>query len=139
MNEHMPILDNEPDKPSHETEAAPTGWNRPLLLAGLGLVLMLGGYAAMNYVPSRSLTPRQTEEERRLTELREMAARQHGERTDVAALEERLKQVEPPWRTPPYQIPGRLAFYGGLFLFLAAGFLMYRKSPAPKRDGDEAE
>src|SRR5262249_22170301 len=117
-------------------EAAPTGWNRPLLLAALGLVLMLGGYAVMNYVPSRSLTPRQTEEERRLTELREMAARQHGERTDVAALEERLKQVG---RTPPYQIPGRLAIYGGLFLFLAAGFLMYRKTPAPKREADEVE
>lgn len=136
MNENMPILDNEPDKPSHETEAAPTGWSRPLLLAALGLVLMLGGYAVMNYVPSRSLTPRQTEEERRLTELREMAARQHGERRDVAALEERLKQVG---RTPPYRMPGQLAIYGGLFLFLAAGFLMYRKTPVPKRDADEVE
>lgn len=29
---------------------APNSWDRPLLLAGLGLALMLGGYAALDYV-----------------------------------------------------------------------------------------
>lgn len=138
----MPILENEPDDPSleHTTAPAPppTGWNRPLLLAGLGLVLMLGGYAVMNYVPSRSLTPRQAEQERQDTEFRAMAAKQRAEGTDAAALDERLKKFEPPWRTPPYRIPGQLAIYGGLVLFVAAGFLMYRKTP-PKRDADEVD
>jgi hypothetical protein len=30
--------------------SAPNSWDRPLLLAGLGLALMLGGYAAVDYV-----------------------------------------------------------------------------------------
>jgi hypothetical protein len=137
----MPIIDNEPDDRSieAETSSVPTGgsWNRPLLLAGLGLALMLGGYAALNYVPPTPLTPRQEEQERQLAELRELAAKRHADGTAVDALDERLKP-EPPWRTPPYQIPGRLAIYGGLFLFVAAGFLMYRKSP-PKKDAEEPE
>ena len=33
-----------------ERSSAPSSWDRPLLLAGLGLALILGGYAAMNYV-----------------------------------------------------------------------------------------
>jgi hypothetical protein len=135
----MPIIENEPDDLSLENDTPPaspsSGWSRPLLLAGLGLVLMLGGYAAVNYVP---LTPRQAEQERQIAELRDLAANSHADGTAVGALDERLKQVQPPWRTPPYQLPGRLAIYGGLFLFLAAGFLMYRKSP-PKREADDAE
>jgi hypothetical protein len=134
----MPILENEPDDLSLENEtsstAPPRGGNSPFLLAALGLALMLGGYAALNYVP---LTPRQTEQERQLSELRDLAAKSHGQGTAVGALEGRLKQVEPPWRTPPYQLPGRLALFGGLFLFLAAGFLMYRKSPTSKIEPEE--
>lgn len=130
----MSILKNEADDPSLEKEtvaASPApAWNRPWLLAGLGLVLMLIGYAAVNYVP---VTPRQAEQEHRLAQLRDQATRQRTEGT-TAALEERLKQVDPPWRTPPYQLPGRLAIFAGLFLFLAAGFLMYRQSPAARSD-----
>jgi hypothetical protein len=33
-----------------EQSSAPSSWDRPLLLAGLGLALMLGGYAALGYV-----------------------------------------------------------------------------------------
>jgi hypothetical protein len=33
-----------------EQPPAPNSWDRPLLLAGLGLALMLGGYAALDYV-----------------------------------------------------------------------------------------
>jgi hypothetical protein len=134
----MPIIENEPDDLSLDNEtppaAPPKGGSRPFLLASLGLALMLGGYAALTYVP---LTPRQAEQERQLAEVRDLAAKSHAEGTAVGALEERLKQVEPPWRTPPYQLPGRLALFGGLFLFLAAGFLMYRKSPTPKTEPEE--
>jgi hypothetical protein len=136
----MAIFENETDDLRHEHEemrSAPQGgWNKPLLLAGLGLALMLGGYAATNYVP---LTPRQAEQERQLAELREMAARGRQSGTAADALDERLKQVAPSWRTPPYQIPGRLAIFGGLALFVAAGVLMYRNTPTPKRETDEME
>jgi hypothetical protein len=98
-------------------------------LAALGLVLMIGGYKATTYVP---LTPRQVEQERQLGELRDLAARQKEETTPDGSLSERLHQVEPPWKSPPYQIPGRLALWGGLFLFITAGLLMYRHTPALK-------
>jgi len=136
----MAITENEADDLRHEHEEVrptpPSSWNKPFLLAGLGLVLMLGGYAAINYVP---LTPRQAEQERQLAELREMAAkgRQSGPAADT--LDERLKQVAPSWRTPPFQIPGRLAIFGGLVLFVAAGVLMYRNAPAPKKETDDRD
>ena len=136
----MAIIENEADDFSHEHEEAqstPAGsWNKPLLLAGLGLTLMLGGYAAMNYVP---VTPRQAEQERQLGELREMAAEGRQEGTAAESLDERLKQVAPSWRTPPLQIPGRLAIFGGLVLFVAAGVLMYQNAPSPKREADERD
>jgi hypothetical protein len=106
-------------------------WRRPLLLAALGLVLMIGGYKATTYVP---LTPRQVEQERQLDELRDLAARQKTDSSSDGSLSERLHQVAPPWRSPPYQIPGRLALWGGLFLFVTAGLLMYRHAPAPKNE-----
>src|SRR5262249_12439197 len=124
----------------HEHEerrrASSGGWNKPLLLAGIGLALMLGGYAATNYVP---LTPRQAEQERQLAELREMAAKGRQSGTAADALDERLKQVAPSWRTPPFQIPGRLAIFGGLVLFVAAGVLMYQNAPSPRKETDEAD
>lgn len=131
----MSFHTDEPDDRTLETEAPPAAppseWRRPLLLAGIGLVLMLGGYAAMNYVP---LSPQQAEQERRFDELRTLAGRSSAGGSEAESLNERLKQVAPPWRNPPYRMPGRLAIYLGLFLFIAAGFLMYRKSPAPKTD-----
>jgi hypothetical protein len=129
----MSSLDYDSDDRSTggEPESRPVdGWRRPLLLAALGLVLMIGGYKATTYVP---LTPRQTEQERQLNELRDLADRQQGDRS----LSERLNQVTPPWRAPPYLIPGRLALWGGLFLLVAAGLLMYRHAPAPKKDSAE--
>ncbi len=128
----MAILDHELDEPQRKHEPASDGWGRPLLLAGIGLVLMLGGYMVMNYVPPKPLTPRQVEQERWQTEMRE-AAKGQGD----PALAERLEHVTPPWRTPPYEIPGRLAVYVGLFLFVAAGVLMYRHRPARKEQSDE--
>jgi hypothetical protein len=111
-------------------------WNRPLLLAGLGLVLMLGGYAAMNYVPPSELTPRQAEQERLQSELRELASKQRASGVSDEALADRVEQIKPPRRTSRYEIPGRLAIFLGLFLFVAAGVLMYRQ-PTPKREGPE--
>jgi hypothetical protein len=135
----MSPLDHESDDriPQRETEPAarPTDeWRRPLLLAALGLVLMIGGYKATTYVP---LTPRQIEQERQFGELRDLAARQQEEPMPDGSLSERLHQVAPPWRSPPYQVPGRLALWGGLFLFITAGLLMYRHSPAPKNEPAE--
>lgn len=135
MNENMSIGEIESGDRPRETETAPAessrAWNKPLLLAGVGLALMLGGYVAMTYVPSYApRTPRQTEQEDRLAELRTMAARQSKDGSGSEALKDRLNHIEPPWRTPPYELPGRLAVYLGLFLFVAAGFQMYRHSPA---------
>jgi hypothetical protein len=126
--------DRRPDAEGEQSAPPAEDWRRPLLLAGIGLVLMIGGYQAMNYVPPRPLTPRQAEQERLHADMRKMAA----ESQDDSALTDRLKDIEPPWRTPPYQIPGRLALYLGLFLFVAAGVLMYRHSPAPKKVDEEA-
>ncbi|HEY7422704.1 MAG TPA: hypothetical protein VH682_00455 [Gemmataceae bacterium] len=133
----MAIIENETDDIRHEheeTRSAPGGWNKPLLMAGLGLTLMLGGYAAINYVP---LTPRQAEQERQLAELREMAAKGRQSGPEADTVDERLKQVAPSWRTPPFQIPGRLAIFGGLVLFVAAGVLMYQNAPSPKKETDK--
>ena len=136
----MAIIENEADDlqgEHEETRPTPPGsWNKPLLLAGLGLVLMLGGYAAMNYVP---ITPRQSKQERLDAELREMAAKGRQSGTAAESLDERLQQVAPSWRTPPFQIPGRLAIFGGLVLFVAAGVLMYQNAPSPKKETDEAD
>lgn len=110
-------------------------WRKPLLLAGIGLALMIVGYKAMDYVPSQPPTPRQAEQEKRHADLRKMAA-QHEEQHSLA---ERLDQIAPPWRDPPYRIPGRLALYFGLFLFLTAGVLMYRHSPPSDDDASKPE
>lgn len=47
----MVAFNNRSDDAAQEQErpSAPNSWDRPLLLAGLGLLLMLGGYAATSY------------------------------------------------------------------------------------------
>jgi hypothetical protein len=137
------MLDNEREDLSLENaekprRAAPSGWQRPLQIAGLGLVLMLGGYAAMNYVPPIAVTPRQAAQERTHSDMRQLAARPQAGGTAEDALVDRLDEIKPPWRTPPYQIPGRLALYAGLILFVTAGVLMYRHSP-PNRESTDDE
>lgn len=137
----MEATEYEADELRQEGEPAAKSsgeWNRPLLLAGIGLVLMLGGYAAMNYVPPSELAPRQAEQERLQDELRVLASKQGVNGVADRALADRVEQVTPPWRTSRYEIPGRLAIFLGLFLFVAAGVLMYRQPP-PKREGPEEE
>jgi hypothetical protein len=127
-DEHDDAL--EPD----ELRSAPSKGNQPLLMAGLGLALMLGGYAATNYVPAQP----HSETVQRLNELRQMASRRQAEEVDDA-LPERLNQMQPARQNPPYQLAGRLAIYGGLFLFVMAGVLMYRSSPTPTKEIDDRE
>ena len=133
----MADFDTEPDDPLRETdEKQPAGgeWNRPLLLAGIGLALMLGGYAAINHVPPVSA---QSEHARqKLDELRTMATERSVEEGGDDGLNERLNQIQTARHEPPprYQLLGRLAIYGGLFLVVMAGVLMYRSSPPPPKD-----
>ena len=131
----MANFENERDEAARKKEellSAPGSWNRPWLLAAIGLSLMLGGYAAMNYVP---LTAQQAEEERRFQELHSLAQQRKNAGVDDG-LPERLNQAALPWREPPYQMAGRLAIYFGLLLFGLAGVSMYRSSPPPKKDDD---
>ncbi|HEY7327713.1 MAG TPA: hypothetical protein VH592_08740 [Gemmataceae bacterium] len=85
----MVTFDNEQDEVAQAEQkrgSAPGSWDRPLILASLGLAMMLGGYAAMDYL-----------------------------------------------------MGARLALFGGLFLFVISGILMYRNSPPPTKDSDERE
>lgn len=116
---------DETERDEDELRSAPGQGNRPLLMVGLALALMLGGYAATNYVP---MTERQAETSRRLQELR-LLAEQSKEAGVKNELPERLDRIAQPWREPPYQMAGRLAIYGGLFLFVFAVVMMYRSSP----------
>lgn len=134
----MTTFNDERDEAMREEEellSAPRQKNQPLLMAGLGLALMLGGYAATNYVPA---TARQAETARRLQELR-LLAEQRKEAGVDDGLPERLNGAAPSWREPPYQLAGRLAIYGGLFLFVLAGVMMYRSSPPPTKGIDDRE
>ncbi len=134
----MATFDNEHDDEVHEEDelrSAPSQWNQPLLLAALGLALMLGGYAATIYTP---WTPQQSEQERRFTELRQLADQRRADGVDDT-LPERLDRVAPHRRNPPYLLAGRLGIYVGLFLFVMAGVLMYRSSPPSRKDADELE
>ncbi len=134
----MATFDNrraEAARDEEELLSSPRQSNRPLILAFVGLVLMLGGYAATNYTPTSA---RQAETERRLAELRLLAQQRQeaGANDDLAA---KLDRVAEPRRDFPYPMAGRLAIYGGLFLFVLAGIQMYHSSPPPKMDDDGNE
>jgi hypothetical protein len=103
---------------------------RPIVLGLLGLALMVVGWKASTYAP---LTPRQEEQARQLGELRE-SARQDPELTKK--LDGMATRVQP---APPYQVPGRLAVFAGLILFVTAGVLMYRQPPPPEEPAGEAD
>jgi hypothetical protein len=137
----METTEHETDDVGQEGDLVPRSsgsWNRPLLLGGIGLLLMLGGYAAMNYVPPSELTPRQSEQEKLQGEIRDLASKPRSGGAVQPGLADRVDQINPPWRSPRYEIPGRLAVFLGLFLFVAAGVLMYRQPP-PKQQATEEE
>ena len=112
------------------------GWRSPVVLAGIGVVLMVAGWKASTYTPGT--TPEDAENERRLADLRARA--EEFDRVSVQPGQEKLSDkvahYAPP-RLSPYETPGRLAVYAGLVLFVAAAVLMYRR-PAPEPD-PEAE
>ena len=128
----MATFDNRRAEAAREEEellSSPRQSNRPLFLAFVGLALMLGGYAGTNYTPTS---------ERRLAESRLLAQQRQeaGANDDLAA---KLDRVAEPRSEFPYQMAGRLAIYGGLFLFVLAGIQMYHSSPPPKKDDDGNE
>jgi hypothetical protein len=54
----MVSFNNESDdvaESEQEQRSEPSSWDRPLLLAGLGLAMMLGGYVAMDYITGARL------------------------------------------------------------------------------------
>lgn len=135
----MKTFEDEPNEltwDGEQSRSSPPGqWNRPLLMAAIALVLMLGGYAATTYVP---VTPQQVEQEHRLTELRRLAAQRRADGVEDA-LPDRLNQMTLSQGNPPYRMAGRLAVYGGLILFVMAGVVMYRSSPPSTRNSDDRE
>lgn len=131
----MTSFDDERDEAEREEEellSAPQQTNRPLLLALLGLALMVGGYMAASYTPQQELqaeTVRRMAQSRALDEQRKEAGMDDG-------LAERVERAAPAGREFPYQMAGRLAIYGGLFLFVLAGIQMYHSSPPSQKNDD---
>jgi hypothetical protein len=119
-----------------ELLSAPRRGNRPLQLALIGLALMLGGYAATNYSPGAA--ERQAETQRRLAEL-QLLAQQRLEAGVNDELPEKLHRIAQPGQAYPYQMAGRVAIYGGLFLFVLAAIQMYHSAPPPQKDDDANE
>ena len=101
------------------TQARPLPWyRRPAWLGLVGLALMVSGWKLSTFVPR---TARQEAQQERLDELRRLARDDEG-------LSRRLEGLGP---QPPYELAGRLLFFAGLALFVAAGVLMYRSPPGP--------
>jgi hypothetical protein len=109
-----------------ESSGAPAGrgGGTPWRLGLAGLVLMIAGYLATTYVPT---TPRRAEQERMLSEVVTAARRGSADNPEDRSFAERLDRFAPPAWSNPLMFVGRLAFFGGLFLFVAAGLLMYRR------------
>ena len=103
-------------------------WRRPIWLGALGLLLMVGGWKLSTL---SSLTPREVDQQRLLSEVRGMAEDQDL-RARLDAMERHAR------REPPYQTPGRLAFFAGLALVVTAGVLMVRQ-PAARPTEETAE
>jgi hypothetical protein len=101
------------------SEPKPAPWYlQPVWLGVLGLALMVAGWKLSTYAP----LPQQVDD------LYGMADR---------GLRDRLDRMRP---VPPYLWPGRLAFLGGVALFVLAGALMFRKPPArPEEQGDRPQ
>jgi hypothetical protein len=108
------------------TDTRISPWRTPLYLAAIGLVLMVGGYNLMSYRP---LTPHRLDQQRQLDDLRRKAEEQGQSEPDKKALADRLRSVGEQDDSPPYRLPGRLAIYVGLLMFVAAFLVMYRSRP----------
>jgi hypothetical protein len=105
----------------------------PWVLAVVGLVLMLLGYALLNYTPAAT---RPVPEEPDLEQLREMAEKDPAQQ----ALAERLRELQRqrhPDRFALLRPASFVAFYAGLLLFIAAGIRMYRQPAAETATQEE--
>lgn len=94
----------------------------PVVLAGIGLALMIAGWKLGEYVPAPAEPPAGEE---RQPEAKGVSAPRSGRRA---------VQNNP---TPPYQGLGRVMVFGGLFLFIAGGVLMYQQTPPPSEPREE--
>jgi hypothetical protein len=103
-------------------------WQSAIGMGLLGLALMVGGWKLSTWIPVA--TPHEREQAEKLADVRGMA----NERELRQRLDEIARDVQQ--RTPPYQLPGRLAILVGLVLFVAAGVRMYHTQvpiePAPQ-------
>jgi hypothetical protein len=108
--------------------ASPPLSQRPFLLGLVGLALMIGGWKASVYIP---ITAHEAEQDRLLADLRSHA--------DDPELANKLRPYTPHTRRapPPFLVLGRIAFFGGFILFVAAGFIMYRQPPPSEKDATE--
>jgi hypothetical protein len=97
-------------------------WRRPSALGGFGVALLLGGYAALSYVPPAPEVPRPAGEER----VAEVGAAGAGPPAVPSVVESRT-----------HVVAGRVAFYTGLALVLAAAVRWYREPPAPAATDEE--
>jgi hypothetical protein len=108
-------------------------WAGPIGTGLIGLALMVGGWKLSTYLP---LTVREQRQEEAVEEIRRLARDEE--------LRAKLDSYARGARgQPPYQLPGRLVFFAGLVLFVAAGVRMYRAPPPAEpavreADGDAA-
>jgi hypothetical protein len=109
------------------TTARTSSLASPFVLGLVGLALMVGGWKASTYVPEG---PRQADNARKADELRRM--------TDDSDLRQKIDTyARRAHQPPPYEMPGRLAFFAGLGLFIMAGVRMYRQPPPAEEKSEE--
>jgi hypothetical protein len=98
---------------------------------------MIAGWKVSTYLPT---SPREADNARLLEELRGAARKTEKDAASDSAekLSDRLERIEAnrSW-TPPYEVPGRIAFFAGVMMFIGAGILMYQKKPAAETSETE--
>jgi hypothetical protein len=94
-----------------EEKPAPPSSSSPLLLGFVGLLLILGGWKLTTWVPP-------SHDDALFNEVRRLA-------------DDGLRAKLDGYRRPPLELPGRLALFAGLGLFVVAGVKMYRAPAAP--------
>lgn len=106
---------------SNENPPAPTTAS-PLLIGVVGLLLIIGGWKLSTWTPP-------AREDGLFDELRRLADDRLRDKLDAYDRRQR-----------PMELPGRLAFFVGLGLFVVAAVKMYRAPVAPAQsDGNPHE
>ena len=99
--------------PPHLQRPTPL-WKFPITLTLIGLAVMVGGWTLSTWRPPMG---------DRLGQIRDMS--------DDPELTLRIERPAP---MPPFEMPGRLIFFGGVALFLVGVVRMYRAPAGPPRD-----